>query len=98
MPLFIIWFGIAETSKIGLIALGSFFPVYLNLFSGIRNVDSRLVGGLPGLRPEPPGPRVAGDDPGGAPPAARRARQSIGVACCRWWWSSRPTPGPGSVP
>jgi sulfonate transport system permease protein len=41
-PLFILWFGFGETSKILLIALGSFFPLYVNTFLGVRNVDSKL--------------------------------------------------------
>lgn len=40
-PLFILWFGFDETSKILLIALGAFFPVYINTFLGIRGVDSK---------------------------------------------------------
>ena len=43
VPLFILWFGIFETSKVALIAVGVFFPVYLNLMSGVRNVDRKLV-------------------------------------------------------
>jgi len=43
VPLFIVWFGIGEAPKIGLISLGAAFPIYLNLFSGIRNVDPKLV-------------------------------------------------------
>jgi len=43
VPLFILWFGIFETSKVALIATGVFFPVYLNLMTGIRNVDRKLV-------------------------------------------------------
>jgi sulfonate transport system permease protein len=43
VPLFILWLGIYETSKITLIAAGVFFPVYLNLMSGIQNVDRKLV-------------------------------------------------------
>jgi sulfonate transport system permease protein len=43
VPLFILWFGIFEGSKITLIAVGVFFPVYLNLMSGIQNVDRKLV-------------------------------------------------------
>jgi sulfonate transport system permease protein len=43
VPLFILWFGIGETPKIALIALGGTFPIYLNLFSGIRSVDKKLV-------------------------------------------------------
>ena len=43
VPLFILWFGIGETPKIALVALGAVFPIYLNLLSGIRNVDGRLL-------------------------------------------------------
>lgn len=43
VPLFILWMGIQETSKIALIAVGVFFPVYLNLMSGVRDVDRKLV-------------------------------------------------------
>ena len=43
VPLFSLWFGIFETSKILLIALGAFFPLYLALASSIRSVDRKLV-------------------------------------------------------
>jgi len=43
VPLFILWFGIFETSKVVLIAVGVFFPVYLNLMTGILGVDRKLV-------------------------------------------------------
>jgi sulfonate transport system permease protein len=43
VPLFILWLGIAEASKIALIAVGVFFPVYLNLMSGIARTDRKLV-------------------------------------------------------
>ncbi len=43
VPLFLLWLGIQETSKVALIAVGAFFPVYLNLLSGIVSVDKRLV-------------------------------------------------------
>jgi len=51
VPLFLLWMGIYETSKITLIAVGVLFPVYLNLMSGIQNVDSKLreVGKVFGL-------------------------------------------------
>ncbi|RYD91273.1 MAG: ABC transporter permease subunit, partial [Sphingomonadales bacterium] len=42
-PLFIVWFGIGETPKIALIAFATLFPVYLNLYNGIRGVDVRLL-------------------------------------------------------
>ncbi len=43
VPLFILWLGIGETSKVALIAVGVFFPVYLNLMTGIQAVDRKLV-------------------------------------------------------
>jgi len=43
VPLFIFWFGIGETPKVLLISLGVAFPVYINTFAAIRNVDARLV-------------------------------------------------------
>ena len=43
VPLLLLWLGIGETPKISLIALGAFFPVYLNALSGIQNVDAKLV-------------------------------------------------------
>ena len=43
VPLFILWFGIGEAPKIALVALGTTFPIYLNLFAGIRGVDVKLV-------------------------------------------------------
>ncbi len=43
VPLFILWFGVGEVTKISLIALGTIFPVYLTLFSGIRNLDVKLI-------------------------------------------------------
>lgn len=42
IPLFILWFGFGEVSKILLIAKGAFFPLYVNTFLGIRGVDSKL--------------------------------------------------------
>lgn len=41
-PLFILWFGIGEESKILLIAKGAFFPLYINTYLGIRSVDNKL--------------------------------------------------------
>ena len=42
-PLFIVWFGIGETPKIALIALATTFPIYLNLYNGVRGVDPKLI-------------------------------------------------------
>lgn len=41
-PLIILWFGFGEVSKIFIIANGAFFPLYINTFMGIRNVDNKL--------------------------------------------------------
>ena len=43
VPLFILWFGIGEFTKVALIVIGTTFPVYLNLFAGIRNIDPKLI-------------------------------------------------------
>ncbi len=43
VPLLLLWLGIDETPKLVLIALGAFFPVYLALLAGIRNIDRKLV-------------------------------------------------------
>nr|WP_230986713.1 ABC transporter permease [Cohnella fermenti] len=42
-PLFILWFGFGETSKVLIIAVGAYFPIYVNTVLGIRNVDNKLV-------------------------------------------------------
>jgi sulfonate transport system permease protein len=43
IPLVILWFGIDEAAKIFLVALGVFFPIYINTQHGIRTVDPQLV-------------------------------------------------------
>ncbi|AVS81177.1 aliphatic sulfonate ABC transporter permease SsuC [Paracidovorax avenae] len=43
IPLVILWFGIDESAKVFLIAVSVFFPIYLNTFHGIRNVDPGLI-------------------------------------------------------
>ncbi|MHC5769964.1 MAG: aliphatic sulfonate ABC transporter permease SsuC [Nostoc sp.] len=43
IPLVILWFGIGEEAKIFLVALGVFFPIYLNTFHGVRTVDPELI-------------------------------------------------------
>jgi len=51
IPLVILWFGIDEAGKLFLVALGVFFPIYINTFHGIRSVDAGLIemGGSYGL-------------------------------------------------
>jgi sulfonate transport system permease protein len=53
VPLFILWFGIFEASKVALIAVGVFFPVYLGVLGGILSVDRKTieVGRVFGLGP-----------------------------------------------
>jgi len=43
IPLVILWFGIDESAKLFLIAVSVFFPIYLNTYHGIRNVDPGLI-------------------------------------------------------
>jgi sulfonate transport system permease protein len=52
IPLAILWFGIGEAPKIFLVALGSFFPIYINTYFGIRSVPTELLemGRVYGLR------------------------------------------------
>lgn len=55
IPMFILWLGIDEGSKLALIGLATFFPTYLNFMSGIARVDRKLievgrVSGLNGTR------------------------------------------------
>lgn len=51
VPLLLLWLGIDEAPKITLIAIGAFFPIYLNFVAGIHGVDRKLVevGGIYGL-------------------------------------------------
>jgi sulfonate transport system permease protein len=79
-PLLILWFGISEVPKILLVALASFFPVYINLFAGIRAVDRKLIEAA----------TVFGLDrwavirhvilPGALPAALVGVRQALGIA------------------
>ncbi len=43
IPLVILWFGIDETAKLFLVAIGVFFPIYVNTYHGIRSVDPQLI-------------------------------------------------------
>ena len=42
-PLLLLWLGIDEPPKVTLVAIGAFFPVYVNLVAGITGVDRKLV-------------------------------------------------------
>ena len=43
MPLILVWLGIGEATKIVLVAIGTFFSIYLNTFHGIRYIDASLL-------------------------------------------------------
>jgi sulfonate transport system permease protein len=43
VPLFILWFGIFEASKVALIAVGVFFPVYLGVAAAIIDIDRKII-------------------------------------------------------
>ena len=43
IPLVILWFGIDEGAKLFLVALGVFFPIYVNTLHGVRSVDQQLL-------------------------------------------------------
>lgn len=43
VPLVILWFGIEDSARVFLVALGVFFPIYINTFHGIRTADAQLV-------------------------------------------------------
>lgn len=43
IPIFILWFGIGEMTKVSVITLGTFWPVLLNTIQGIRSVDPKLL-------------------------------------------------------
>jgi len=51
IPLVILWFGIDEQAKIFLVALGVFFPIYVNTLHGVRSIDRQLLemGGAYGM-------------------------------------------------
>ena len=80
IPLVILWFGIGEEARVFLVALGVFFPVYLNTFNGIRSIDPGLLemGRVYGLSPW----QIVTDIvlPGATPSILVGVRFSLGVA------------------
>lgn len=79
-PLLIVWFGVGETPKILLVAFACAFPVYVNVYAGIRNVDAKLVESarVVGLKTR----RLIRDVvlPGALPQALVGIRVALGVA------------------
>lgn len=80
VALFIGWFGIGETPKIVLIAMGATFPLYLNTFGGIRNIDRKVLeaASAMGLTWRQRVRHVV--LPGALPQALVGLRQSLGIA------------------
>jgi sulfonate transport system permease protein len=80
IPVFIVWFGIGQTPKILLIAIGTAIPLYLNTFAGIRSVDAKLaeLGQVLKLRRRELITQIV--LPGALPQILVGLRQSLGVA------------------
>ncbi|MEV4775903.1 ABC transporter permease [Microbacterium sp. LTA6] len=80
VPLFILWFGIGEPSKVLMIALAVVFPVYLNTYAGIRGVDRKLMEVGTIVRLTPIGRIRHIVLPGALPGFLTGLRMSLGVA------------------
>lgn len=79
IPVVIIWFGIGEEGKVFLVALGVFFPIYVNTFYGIRSIDKGLIemGKVYGLKNFSLFKQVI--FPGALPAILVGVRQSLGI-------------------
>jgi sulfonate transport system permease protein len=79
IPLVILWFGIGEEAKLFLVALGVFFPIYVNTLLGIQGVDPQLVemGRIYGMKPAPLFWRVI--LPGALPAIFTGLRYALGI-------------------
>lgn len=80
VPLLLLWLGIDEASKVVLIAIGAFFPVYMGVSSGFRDVDRKLVevGQMYGLGPVATVRRVL--LPAALPPVLTGLRNGLSLA------------------
>src|SRR5947207_3627311 len=83
IPLVILWFGIDESAKLFLVALGVFFPIYLNTRHGIRTVDPQLIemGRIYGMSDRELFRR--GIFPGALPSIFVGLRFALGIMCVR---------------
>ncbi|AJE46794.1 ABC transporter permease subunit [Celeribacter indicus] len=79
IPLVILWFGIGEEAKIFLVALGVFFPIYVNTLLGIQGLDPQLVemGRIYGMTPRTLFRRVI--LPGALPAIFTGLRYALGI-------------------
>ena len=80
VPLFILWFGIGETPKVALVALGTLFPIYLNTYAAIRGIDNKLVEAASTLELNRWGLIIHVILPGALPGALVGLRYSMGIA------------------
>ncbi|WP_055489531.1 ABC transporter permease [Streptomyces sp. TP-A0356] len=80
IPLFIIWFGIGEAPKVAIITLGVTFPLYLNVYAGIRGVDAQLIEAGESLGLSRRGLVRHVVLPGAMPGAMTGLRYSLGIA------------------
>jgi sulfonate transport system permease protein len=80
VPLFILWFGIGETPKVLLVALGTLFPVYLNTYAGIRSIDVKLIEAASTMGLNRLGLIAHVILPGALPSALVGLRYSLGIA------------------
>jgi sulfonate transport system permease protein len=80
IPLFILWFGIGETPKIAMVALGVSFPLYLNASAAIRHVYPKLVETAQVLRFSPWQRISVVVAPSALPQILVGLRQSLGIA------------------
>ncbi|WP_019012379.1 ABC transporter permease subunit [Deinococcus aquatilis] len=80
IPLVILWFGIGESGKVFLIALATFFPVYLNTLHGVRSIDPKLteMARVYGLSPLETFRRVS--LPGALPSVLIGVRYALGIS------------------
>jgi sulfonate transport system permease protein len=80
VPLFILWFGIGETPKVLLIALGVVIPLYLNIVAALRSIDPELIEVARSLRLTRWERARHIIVPGALPGALVGFRQSLGIA------------------
>ena len=80
VPLAIVWFGLGETPKIALITWGTFFPVWVNTFIGVRDVPSIYVRSAASLGASPSGIMLQVVLPAALPFVIAGLRQATAVA------------------
>jgi ABC-type nitrate/sulfonate/bicarbonate transport system permease component len=80
VPLSLLWFGIGEASKVALIAWGSFYPVWLNTYTGVRNVPEALQRSAASLGAQPYQAMFLVVLPASLPFILAGLRQAVGIA------------------